>query len=89
MTRRPTHPRTDLPLTVSEAAPTLSRLLGREVSRSLLYEWVKAGKVPSTRDAQGRARLSLADLRAYARAHREPAAPTEWRQGRLSTVSEK
>lgn len=69
-------------LSVTEAAQVLTALLGRPVSRSLAYEWAHGGRLPATRDTQGRYRVAPADLKAFARAQRATE-PTGWDQPTL------
>ena len=66
-------------LSVSEAADVLADLLCRPVSRSLAYEWAKAGRFPTTTDRLSRFRVLPADLAAFI-AQERSAAPTGYEQ---------
>ncbi|WP_456789754.1 hypothetical protein [Cellulomonas sp. P5_C5] len=70
----------DLPRSLTEAAPILSELLGRPVSRSLIYEWEAAGRLPTYLDHLDRVRVRVADLEAFAARER---AAHDWEQPQL------
>lgn len=65
-------------LTLTEAAAVIREETGERGSRSLVYEWAKAGRIPTHSDRQQRLRVRTADLVALmATMHQAVEAPQE------------
>lgn len=65
-------------LTLTEAAAVIREETGQACSRSLVYEWANAGRIPTHSDRQHRLRVRTADLVAFmATMHPTPEAPQD------------
>ncbi|MGV8910462.1 MAG: helix-turn-helix domain-containing protein [Propionicimonas sp.] len=66
-------------LSLTEVAAVLTDTLERPVSRSVVYEWAKAGRFPMHTDRLSRFRVRPADLAAFIDRERD-AEPIGWDQ---------